>query len=163
MSAFLQIFQLTLGQKNAKSPWCTDSMPWWHNMAWATETYVASIYISLCLVATFVDICFSLTRSRLDSLLKSGHEKLRARVLVNSFSMGKSTQSDTSRGRITVRLTSRLTGLDLTKQINQEYNHFNVSLNYGLKKFFGIEPWSSRLWFRNGFNRRSFSILESFS
>ena len=26
---FLQIFQLLLCQKNAKSPWCTDSMPWW--------------------------------------------------------------------------------------------------------------------------------------
>ena len=58
MSTFLQIFQLTLGQKNAKSPW------WQHS--WTSVFH----YLDPSL-----------------PLLKSRHKKLRARVLVNLFSM----------------------------------------------------------------------------
>ena len=60
MSAFLQIFQLMLGQKNAKSPW------WRHS--WTSVFH----YLDPSL-----------------PLLKSGHKKLQARVLVNLFSMVK--------------------------------------------------------------------------
>ena len=58
VSAFLQIFQLTLGQKNVKSPW------WQHS--WTSVFH----YLDPSL-----------------PLLKSGHEKLRAHILVNLFSM----------------------------------------------------------------------------
>ena len=65
MSAFLQIFQLMLGQKKAKSPWCTDSMPWWQH-SWTSVFHYLDPSVPL---------------------LKRGHKKLQAPVLVNLFSM----------------------------------------------------------------------------
>ena len=116
-----------------------------------------SLWHKITLVVTFVDICFSLPRSRLDPslpLLKSGHEKLQARVLVNLFSMQQSAKV-AGCSRFAAVWTSLKAAGDITTSVNNS-NCFRpiVQTSDKLKK---ISP--SGLFSPKGFDFILFAFL----